>query len=128
VQKGGSVSLSAMSKDSLHDQRLPKKEVMRSQGDFREVLENGKRRGGIYLQFFFKGGEQRQVGFAVPKRIGRAVLRNRVKRLMREVYRKYRQEIGPYKIVMLAKNEAGAAGFRELEEEFVQFLGKIRMK
>lgn len=117
-----------MSKDSLHDQSLPKKEVIRSQGDFREVLQNGKRWGGRRLQLFFEGGEQRQVGFAVPKRIGRAVLRNRVKRLMREVYRKYRQEIGPYKIVMLAKHEAGAAGFRELEEEFVQFLGKIRMK
>jgi len=117
-----------MSKDSLRDQRLPKKEIIRRQDDFREVLQNGKRWGGRYQQFFFEGGEQRQVGFAVPKRIGRAVLRNRVKRLMREVYRKYRQEIGPYKIVMLAKHEAGTAGYRELEEEFVQFLGNIRMK
>ena len=106
------------------DQRLPKKEIIRKKDDFHEIIQNGKRLGKRYLRFYYIEAEHRQVGFAVPRKLGKAVLRNRIKRLMREVYRKHRNAIGRYKMVLLAKGEARDAGFRELSSEFEHFLKK----
>ena len=83
-----------------------------------KIIQKGKRQKYKYLQFFIMESDSRQVGFTVPKRLGNAVRRNRIKRLMREIYRKHRQEIGRYQIVILANKEADGAGFIELENEF----------
>lgn len=77
------------------------------------------------MKIFFEGAERRQIGIAVPRRLGIAVLRNRTKRLMREVYRKHRWKIGDYRIVILTKTGARRVGFHELERDFEQFLCEI---
>ena len=111
-----------MNKTFYHSQSLPKKEIIKKGEVFREVIQSHKRRRYRYLQFFIRESDKRQVGFAVPKRLGKAVRRNRIKRLMREIYRKHRQEIGHYQIVILANKEANNAGLPELEKEFQQFM------
>lgn len=113
-------SQSAMSDGFRLTERLPKTEILRKASDFRELLQRGKRSRGKQLQFFFMKAEKRQVGFVVPKRVGKAVLRNRTKRLMREVYRRYRREVGAYRIVVMARGNAGS--LNSVEEEFLQFL------
>ena len=110
---------------SSPDRCLPKAEIIRRNVDFRNVIQNGKRWRGEWLKFFFERAERRLIGFAVPKRLGIAVLRNRTKRLMREVYRKHRWKIGDYRIVILAKTGARRVGFHELEKDFKQFLYEI---
>lgn len=127
MPRGGPVLLSAMNEEIRPDQRLPKKEIIRKKEDFRNVIQNGQRWRGKYLKYFFEDAERRQVGFTVPKRLGKAVHRNRMKRLMREVYRRHRQEIGFYRIVIMAKEETRSVSFYELERDFEQFLWKVKV-
>ena len=115
-----------MNDDVRSDQRLPKKEIIRRGEGFRAVFQEGKCWRGRCLQVFFLPSKKREVGFAVPKRLGKAVQRNRVKRLMREVYRRCRHEIGPLRIVLLAKERARDVGFEEMEAEFEQFLRDVK--
>ena len=107
------------------DQRLPKKEIIRNQKIFQEVIREGMRWEGRYLKFYYKGSDQRQVGFAVPKRLGKAVRRNRVKRLMRETYRKHRHELGRFRMIMLAQEEARDAGLSDLEIDMKRFIEEV---
>ena len=117
-----------MNKVSPHDQRLPKKEIIRKRDDFRRLFYNGKRCRGKHLQFYYEEGNGRRIGFTVPKRFGKAVRRNRMKRWMREVYRKHRHEIGDYWIVMMAKPDAGPIKLKDVEENLLRFLEELGRK
>ena len=111
-----------MNDDCRPDQRLPKKEILRKRDAFQNILENGKRWYGQYLRFFFLVSDRRQVGFVVPRRVGKAVVRNRIKRLMREAYRKRRQQIGLYQIIIIAKNTMNNIHLKNIEKDIDQFI------
>ena len=52
-------------------------------------------------------------GYVVSRRIGKAVVRNRIKRLLREITRKIPVKTG-WDIVFIARNPASTAGFEDL--------------
>lgn len=111
---------------SKPDQRLPKTEIIRKQDEFDEIFQEGKRWTGSCVQIFYIEKGTRKTGFCVPKRLGKAVKRNRIKRLMREVYRRHRSEMRPLRIVMLARLEAREMTYRRLENDFRTFLASAK--
>lgn len=69
--------------------KLPKCGLLRKNKSFQTVYRLGKSIANRHLVLYVlpgRGGERR-VGFAAGKRLGGAVVRNRVKRLLREAYR-----------------------------------------
>ena len=67
---------------------FPKEERLRKKEDFERILKEGK----VYyyppiIVYINKKGERRRLGISINKKVGSAVIRNRIKRLIREVYR-----------------------------------------
>lgn len=102
--------------------RLPKREIIRKQETFREILETGKRWHEKHMTIVYLSFSERRIGFAVSKRLGNAVVRNRMKRRMREIYRHHRDEIGDVEMIILARNGLDRARYGDLEEEFERFI------
>ncbi|MCR5176076.1 MAG: ribonuclease P protein component [Anaerovibrio sp.] len=69
--------------------KLPKSRILCRRNDFQKVHRFGKSYANRYLVLyvFTASGLEDKVGFAAGKKLGNAVTRNRVKRLMRECYR-----------------------------------------
>jgi ribonuclease P protein component len=104
------------------DQRLNRKEIIRNKRDYKDIFENGNRWEGKALKIYFKRSTDNRVGFSVSKRIGNAVKRNRVKRWMREIYRKHKQEFGFFRLLIIAKEGIESTPFFRLEKEFSEFI------
>ena len=62
-----------------------------------------------------------RAGFITSKRIGGAVVRNRVRRRLREIVRRHQHEILPHLcLVLIAKTTAARAEFAALEDEYLR--------
>jgi ribonuclease P protein component len=78
---------------------FPKRERVREGEEFTRILQNGERIRGRFLSVFWvldEPGEERRanrVGIAVGKRLGKAVIRNRLRRRIREAYRRNKREL-----------------------------------
>lgn len=66
-----------------------------------------------------------RVGITVSKKLGHAVVRNRVRRRLREIYRLNEAQFQPgWDIVVVARTKAVHAGFGELTESYLSLARK----
>lgn len=109
-----------------YDERLPRRERMQTQWEFDQVRQSGEVYSGKYLLLSglrCQTGRDRRIGFIVRKRLGNAVVRNRIKRWLREVYRKHRARLTEgILLVIIARDKARYATYHEVEDDFLQLL------
>ena len=75
----------------------------------------------------FAAGHTSRFGISVKKALGGAVVRNRIKRRIREILRRNRTEIpSGWDIVIHPKSSVAQAAFAPLEAELVRLLRGIR--
>jgi ribonuclease P protein component len=102
---------------------FPKEARLLSRRDFRRVYEEGQRRSGRLSTVFFraKGLAQTRLGITTPARLGSAVLRNRVKRRLREVFRLNRPVIpNGWDIVLNPREAVAEVPFPTLVRELLR--------
>ena len=93
--------------------------------DFDAVYRNGKRRSSSHFTVFLKanGLPQSRFGFSIKRALGGAVVRNRIRRRIREVVRLHRQEISAgWDFVIHPKANVERAAFAALENDLVRLL------
>ena len=117
---------------TVTDETFPKSERVRKSDDYTRILEEGRRvRGRLMSAFWLQGpnGETRpnRVGLAAGKRLGGAVLRNRLKRWMREAYRRHKRELPcrGVSIVLLASRSMVDASYPEVRDDLVKILREM---
>jgi len=92
---------------------------IRRHADFQAVYANGNRVPGRYYTLFIRPNSLSvgRLGIAATKRLGGSVVRNRAKRLIREVFR--RNDIAPgFDIVVVPRRELLSASLTALEAEY----------
>ena len=77
---------------------------MKKRSDFDKVFKNGKRAYGKYLMIVYAPAKELKIGYSVGKKHGGAVVRNRIKRLLRAIMRTKVPKInGNYHFVIVPK-------------------------
>ena len=62
------------------------------------------------------GKDYNRIGISVNRKVGKSVVRNRVKRLIKEAYRKYADRIDKgYDLVVVARSDTANAGYHDIE-------------
>ena len=89
------------------------------------VYREGKRRSGREFTIFLRpnGFDRSRFGWSLKKAMGGAVLRNRIRRRLREIVRLHRQEILPgWDIVIHPRSSAAKAQFAALAADLLKLL------
>lgn len=106
---------------------FPKSERLLRPEDFLKVRKNGKRLSTRSLTLFFlpNGLDRRRLGLSVSSRIGNAVKRNRVKRLLREFFR-LNKDVFPESsdVLISVKDASGIKTYWDIEKELEKALKK----
>lgn len=104
-----------------------RKERLSTRFEYLSVKECGSsfRYNHFWLQLKANNLEYSRLGVIASKRVGNAVKRNKVKRIIRELFRKYRSHILiPSDVVVLARSSIIKLSFSELEQLFIKALRK----
>ncbi len=91
--------------------RFPPHSRLKTRREFRSVLDNGRSRAGRTAVVYAhpSPATQHRLGLIVSRRVGSAVVRNRLKRTAREQFRQHRGEFkatDPLDFVVIAKRRA----------------------
>jgi ribonuclease P protein component len=102
---------------------------MRKKADFDRAYARGKRISSASFTIITcsAGQEVPRLGVTIPRSVGGAVVRNAVRRRLREAFRKNREAIcAPLDIVIHVRPAAAGSRFADLEAEFLRAVGRIR--
>jgi ribonuclease P protein component len=102
---------------------FPKQYRLLRRMDFQGVYKQGQRRSASLCTVFYRpnGLAETRVGITVPKRLGGAVVRNRIKRRIREVFRQHRQELpGGWDLVLNPRPGVATVAYPVLEREILR--------
>jgi ribonuclease P protein component len=102
--------------------RYPRSARVRVRAEFDAVFAKGHRAATPVLALHYLPDDRpARIGFAVSRKVdSRAVIRNRIKRVLRDHFRRHRAEMGPGAYVVVARPPAAHASGPELIAAFEQ--------
>ena len=114
------------------DQRLSSEERLRRRADYLRAYRTGRRRQGALAILYFVpslAGHPR-IGITASRKVGKAVVRQRLKRRSKEIYRRWldRGKLPALDLVVHLKPAAAAADFQSYREELLRLLSGVLPK
>lgn len=113
----------------LMKETLGPRERIRKKTDFSYIYKKGIRLRGTYFSLIYlpRPSGLSRLGVVASRKVGMAVVRNRIKRWMRDAFRRNKKLLGrPLDVVVVAKNGIGSLSRTEFDKLFFAAVGAIK--
>ena len=108
---------------------MNKDKILRKSEDFSNIISNGKNFKNKYFSLYYNESNSTLYGITVPKKIGHAVIRNKLKRQIKNII--VNNEIGiqqGYNYVIIIKEPSLKLSYEELTSNLLELLKKVGTK
>ena len=110
-------------------ERFPRSLRLRRRKDFLRIQRSGVKVSShpLVALALENGWNVTRVGITVSSKVGNAVARNRIRRRLREIFRRQRDQLpGGIDIVLIASPKAAVADFSTLHAAYCSLAGKLQ--
>lgn len=104
--------------------------TLKKNSDFRRLYSKGKSAVTPYLVVYYRRNrlDHNRLGYTVSAKLGHAVVRNRIRRRLREIYRLNADKIGKgYDIIVVARSRCVGGDYHKMEKAFLDACEKLRL-
>ena len=95
---------------------------------FRRIYRKGRSAVRPALVVYCQRNRQghTRLGVTVSAKLGKAVVRNKVRRRIREIWRLHREEMVPgYDVIVVSRSRGVYASYRKLEQQYLSALSEL---
>lgn len=98
--------------------------------EIEKVIQSKKSVGNIYYAIYYSESstDKPKIAFSVSKKIGNAVVRNKEKRILREIIRNNISNLDILNYLIIAKNKSLQLSFEEKQKEICNLFNRISKK
>lgn len=111
--------------------KFTKQQRISTGAEYQEILKNGKKASDSYFRIIavIKPEQiDRKIGIIVSKKVGTAVNRNRIKRVVREIFRLNQKQIAiGTNVVVIAKPDCVNKKYWDIEKSLKQLLDRVNV-
>ncbi|MEO0085119.1 MAG: ribonuclease P protein component [candidate division WOR-3 bacterium] len=117
---------------TVMDATLPRAGIVRRRSDLKRVMKTGAKAAGALLSLRYSPRPEpdfppRRVAFLLPGTIRGSIARNRLKRRLREAYRRNQRRFpAGFDFLFFVRPEAVRAGYAELEAGLLALAGRVK--
>lgn len=109
--------------------KLPRNRIVKKNKEIQEIYRGGKSYVTRYFIFYLfrTADEPIRVAVAAGKRLGNAVIRNRTKRRLREIFRQNQSHLtGSGQVLLVGRKPILDASYTDIEQAFLSVCRKIK--
>ena len=103
-------------------------QIIKKQNEFRQIYQKHKKLEGKYFLFFYQKIPEDlfKVGIVISKKVGNAVVRNKIRRRIKSFLQQNPQKIPEKtKLLIIAKRNSGKTAWQETCDDVARGLQKI---
>ena len=105
---------------------MNKEKILQKSEDFSNVISTGKKLKNKYFSLYYKESEKTHYGITVPKKIGHAVVRNKLKRQIKNIISQNEMTIQPqYNYVIIVKEASLSLTYEGLVINLLDLIKKV---
>ena len=108
---------------------MKKIDIIKSSEEFTEIINKGKSVKNKYYSIFYTKSNSTLFGISIPKKTGKAVVRNKIKRQIKNIIDNNKLHIqNNYNYVIIIRKEILELSFIEKEKELITLFKRIGEK
>lgn len=105
---------------------MNKEKIIKKSENFTKIINTNKKVKSKYFSIYFVPSEKNHYGITVPKKIGNAVMRNKIKRQIKNIiYNNEKDILLGYDYVIIIKEAVKNTTYNDLERELLYIIRKV---
>lgn len=109
---------------------MKKKEIIQKEAEFTDIIHHYPyQKNNYFIIYYRKNNDRNRYGISVPKKTGKAHIRNKIKRRIKNIIDQNQKRVhSPFDYVIIIRKRLIELDYQQMEEQFINLIEKIGAK